>query len=545
MSIPPINTTLNNALYSQNTGTTQSNPFITIYSLRDPNINDINYPIQKRWVNFDLVKEWILKSFTNTTGVTTANWVLLNSTGNALLEFTGTTSTTGFPVQPNPAGQINLRSSNSSIVITGDNILHDIDLTLAGGGQAVESIFGDDGIGNSVIPDPSTHAIEFIGTTVAGNNAVNAKPVFFKKNAASAEELDVQVSSQQASGNILKAGLSSFDQSIFLVDSTTGFVTSTAVQPTVSNLGISYSASTFTINAANGSALSATNPGYVTLESNVTPGRMITYKITANSSFVDSTGASTIVGNTFGLTNLVDCSFDVPFFIYAVSQTNDSSVEFMISRFPNSKISPVAAKIAKTGMNTQGSFYSLNAVTAANFASTSCLRIGCFRMVKVGAPATNDWTVSSLTIQDGINQFFEGLGFAVFPGQFGAAAGSLFTNNGGTAPIYANQALTYVFNANNTAILGAAFTNNTTPGVGAVVANLVLPFVSGSGGSIGYGSFVETTGTLAVTNVITTPGTQLAQFVYVDPAASGLILNNQLIANTALPSGSTMGILFS
>ncbi len=552
MSSPPINTTLNNALYSQNTGTTQSNPFITFYSLRDPTQFDINYPIQKRWVNFLLVREWILKSFTNTTGVTTANWVLLNSAANAIISITVPAGGTATDIVADAIGEVYFTSSNNSIVIKGSNAPtdnHFIDFTLAGGGQAVESIFGDDGIGNDVVPNPSTHEIEFVGLTItAAAGAINGKPVFFKKNAANSERLEVQVSSQQPTADILKAGLSSFDDMFFVVDPATGFVTSTAIANTLgpANIGIKLDTGVFTIVGANGQFLSASNPGYVTLHSNTIIGGFITYKLTfaslaASPNFHDnSSGTSTIAGNTFGLDNNVNCANTVPFFLYAVSKSDDTDVKFMISRYPNSMISPVAGKIAQTGLTTQGSFFTFDGtIVAADYASTNCTCLGAFRMTKVATNA-NDWTVTALAASEGIGNFFEGGQFAWPLGFFGADPNSLFRPNGGTAPIYNDNAIAYSVGRDNVVEVGYVLGNNTTPGAGAFQAQIVYPFIALSGGSVQSGNLD------AAAMLISTGIANQSYFVmnFQSAAANGSLELATIGANSIILNGKAK-ILFS
>ena len=88
------------------------------------------------------------------------------------------------------------------------------------GSTVVEGVTGDDGL--NVVP--SAGFITLDGVTVV--NATNAKPVFFKRNAASTEELDVQLTTTSTSGakNINKSGLAHFDSASFTVDAATGFV---------------------------------------------------------------------------------------------------------------------------------------------------------------------------------------------------------------------------------------------------------------------------------------------------------------------------------
>lgn len=61
--------------YGVAVGASSSDPFITVFSTRDPTTNDVNYPVKKRWLNLTTPKEWILTGFNNTTGQTLANWL--------------------------------------------------------------------------------------------------------------------------------------------------------------------------------------------------------------------------------------------------------------------------------------------------------------------------------------------------------------------------------------------------------------------------------------------------------------------------------------
>jgi len=93
---------------------------------------------------------------------------------------------------------------------------------LANGAGLMIDIEGDDGV--PITPD-GTGTINFNGITVA--NATNAKPLFFKGTPGSfLEEAEIQVSIGLASapGDALDAGICSFDNTAFSVNSTTGFV---------------------------------------------------------------------------------------------------------------------------------------------------------------------------------------------------------------------------------------------------------------------------------------------------------------------------------
>ena len=79
-----MNQPLPNQLYSLNTGTTSSNPFIETFMTRDPNANDKNYQIQQRWFNLTSNVEWILVGFTTVGGSLQAIWESISAFGTDL-----------------------------------------------------------------------------------------------------------------------------------------------------------------------------------------------------------------------------------------------------------------------------------------------------------------------------------------------------------------------------------------------------------------------------------------------------------------------------
>lgn len=282
----------------------------------------------------------------------------------------------------------------------------------------------------------------------------------------------------------------------------------TLVQPIVSNLGISQtSGTTFTVNSANGTALSATNLAYVTLQSLANPGRQITYTITANQSYTQAN----ISGNTWGITSGVNWANDMPFYLYAVSNAanGENTIAFAISRIPNLTISPVAGKLAKQGSavaTTQGSMYLLPNVTVADYASSPCLCIGSFRMTYAAAGTT--WTISTLNNSDGIGEFNESTAFTFPTGQNGNASGSFFTANGGTAPIWDMQTVgyyierngwtSYIFNSPSGAVI-------TTAGVGAVALQPALHLAYKGNSLRDNLGFFESPGTAFLGNYLFNP----------------------------------------
>lgn len=263
---------------------------------------------------------------------------------------------------------------------------------------------------------------------------------------------------------------------------------------TTLNLGFGYSSPTFTIFGSDGTALSATNPAYVVLNS-LTPNRKVVHTITTNYDFIDDSGASEITGNLFGLTTGVAYAQDLPFYLYAVTNDAENHIEFMISRVPHRPNAPALANIGAPDdavADTQGSFWCFNNIDETLYDGNPCARIGAFRMQM---SATDDWTVTALGLDDGIGKFLDDYNFTLAVSQFGAAAGSLFKTNGGTAPIWTTQQVIYRLSKDGIVTMNGRCLTNTTAGAGAVAANMVLPFafniISGGQSSIGGTYFID------------------------------------------------------
>jgi len=154
----PNNTTLPQGPYTYNSGITGTNPFITAYFLRDPTTSDINYPIQKRWINFTTTppKEWILESLPGANNITTAQWKLLNGPGSGqVIDFIVPNGSS--PVFPDGSGNVTLTSTSGTVVITGSTNTINFDIT--GGSAAVERLETDDSLFETPTGSPGTITI--------------------------------------------------------------------------------------------------------------------------------------------------------------------------------------------------------------------------------------------------------------------------------------------------------------------------------------------------------------------------------------------------
>lgn len=99
-------------------GRSNTDVFITFFSDRSPTPSDIQFPIQKRWINTTTGSEWLLQNFVTTSGFLEANWRQINVGASGLVaELTGNT---GGPVPPTLLGNINVVGDGTSITVAGN-----------------------------------------------------------------------------------------------------------------------------------------------------------------------------------------------------------------------------------------------------------------------------------------------------------------------------------------------------------------------------------------------------------------------------------------
>lgn len=290
-------------------------------------------------------------------------------------------------------------------------------------------------------------------------------------------------------------------------------------QPGWANIGISQSAgTTFTVLSEAGTAFSSTNPGFVALQSK-TAGQIKRYSVTANQSFTQAQ----LGNNLFGITTAVNWAQDVPFYLYAVCDDTESSIAFMISRVPQRIVSPAAANIAQSGntnATTQGSFFSLSAITAADYEANPCICLGSFRMQYTGG-GTDLWTIQTLANNDGVGKFNDTTIFTYPISQNGAAASTYFLANGGTAPIFTTN--TAVYTIGRDGLVTYLYNGETisTNGVGAVTFRPVIPLAYlDMSAKYDCGIFANAAGTQCVIYLL-------------NPTSAGLSLQNMRIWNNA------------
>ena len=348
-----------------------------------------------------------------------------------------------------------------------------------------------------VIPDGSGQII-LTGAQVA-SGTIGANAIRTDSLAANSATIEIQRSAASASSSVNNNGISSYSTDYFTIDSN-GYVKSTnGLIEGFSNLGMTYSGGTFTMTDSKGAALSASNPAYVTIRSKSVPGTVVQIAVTAPQTFVDNIGTSTIAGNLFRFVNAQNYSAGVPFFIYAILDSAETTVNFAICRMVNLNTTGLVATLGAkgtTGSSTYASMFLFGdpAPTLANFASQPCLRIGQIIMTKVGGGA-NDWQVSTLDPEFArislqlLNQTVYN-----FPtGVFGASASTFFIANGGTAPVF-NDVNTCKYSLEESGLVNMFYScrdsgGGGSAGLGAVLSQIAAPFPVGTttAAPCGYG----------------------------------------------------------
>lgn len=437
------------------------------------------------------------------------------------------------PVVPDASGQITITAGPGISIIGG---LNQYQIGLTGGGVSVDS-FGVQATSGSgtdpVVPDGSGN-IDLEGALVpAGTN-----PLRSVSTAASTIQFQVQTSQALSSADSTKVGLCNFDDSDFDVDAN-GFVKAINNSPSigVKNLGVSYSSSTFSMTAQDGSSLSSSNLAYVTMPSKAVPGTSITVTVSANQSFLDDSGASTINGNLFGFgASDTTTSNDIPFFIYAVLNDAENAISFMISRTPGMGTSPSSANIGKTGSavaDVSFAFFALDNPTVTEYDSNPCLMIGSFRMRLT--TAGGDWTVQSLSFTDGIGQFQDGIVFTMPRAVLSASSNTHWRPNGGTAPVFTSASMIYTLDRTGRINMNYNGATVSTNGVGTVEARLILPLpLNNSSAGCGGGGRLGISPSVADV-LIAFPNTSgFSQFAYSNAVsgAAATLLNQDIVSGT-------------
>lgn len=258
----------------------------------------------------------------------------------------------------------------------------------------------------------------------------------------------------------------------------------------IRNIEITLVAGVFTVTGSGGSALSPTNPGFVTVASTV-PGQYVTLKVTAPASFKDDAHASSDLTNWgAGITEGVSWASDMPWFLHVVNKANtdidgtDGNSTFFITRDPTMCKTPAAAgRIGDTDFipatDDKDSILIMASVVTSDYVSLPAQIIGGF--VMQWSAANTDWTVQSFAENHGIGSDQLDKLFAtifVYPlSQNGAGSATHLRANTGTAPVFTTNNYRYRISRSGACKVYINLVGDGgTDGVGAVNAQITLPY---------------------------------------------------------------------
>lgn len=177
------NSTTPNNLYAANAGASSSSPFVDAFEARNPNSNDIQYPIQKKWLNTVTDNLWELKGFTSSGGILQAVWI--NLTAGSAGQVETLTGNSGGPISP-IGGNINVVGDGTSITAVGNDgtatltasvILPAQYDVLASNGTAIAGIVPSAATGNPLVSQgPASQAV-FSATPTVNSITIENAPV--------------------------------------------------------------------------------------------------------------------------------------------------------------------------------------------------------------------------------------------------------------------------------------------------------------------------------------------------------------------------------
>lgn len=217
------NTTIPANLYPVANGTVSSLPFVDEFLPRDPTIYDINYPVQKKWLNTTDGHYWELEGFISAGGTVTAHWIKIASTQHVET----LTGNSGGAVGPT-LNNINVVGDGTYIKTVGNPATSTLTIEPAGG---LTTLYTAD-VGTAT---PSLGNLNVFGGTGIHTNA-----------AGNTITVSGKIAQAAASSSLTNAGVASFLNTQFSVD-VNGFVSLLASVP--SYVTVNHAASPYTVTA--------------------------------------------------------------------------------------------------------------------------------------------------------------------------------------------------------------------------------------------------------------------------------------------------------
>lgn len=212
---------------------------------------------------------------------------------------------------------------------------------------------------------------------------------------------------------------------------------------TFCNLSFTHSAGTLTIAGADGTALSSSNPGLLTMPSNATAGQLVTFLITANQTLT----VSDMTGNIGNMTASTAYSNSFPLYIGFMADSSDTNLTGVVTWLPHITTAPATSTNigdpSAANADQQYSAFAFDDITEANYTESNIGLIGSLTATK---NASDVYTLDSLTVKDGVGKYNDNTYFTFATGLFGAGTSTYLKDNGGTAPTFSTNEVIYILN---------------------------------------------------------------------------------------------------
>lgn len=240
----------------------------------------------------------------------------------------------------------------------------------------------------------------------------------------------------------------------------------------IENISLDIDSGVFTLVGMNDAALSSTNPGFITMRSNVDNSKFVRHEITSALT-IDITDMD---GNLFGTTASTAWSGvgGLPLYFVVFADSSDANLVFGLARVPHNFQTPSAAGSigdpSAANCDTQQGVFAGQDITEANFLDMRICTLGYTAFSK---SSSDVWTIE---FNGALGHFAESTTWGMPQGQNGAAASNFWASNGGTIPTWSTQDFQWTLDRNGQ--INVYYRANGDPGAdgsGAVSAQLVMP----------------------------------------------------------------------
>lgn len=323
-------------------------------------------------------------------------------------------------------------------------------------------------------------------------------------------------------------GASSASTGVFTTIRGTELIANPRIRGMAVNCELNVSGSTLTISGKDGVALSASNPCEIGVNSLAYQPIRVSFTANVTATFGATSDTD---GNLFGITD-ANWASAMPMFVGVIHNGTDAYLT--LSRQPIAETGVTATICQKGDTDCDGEtdvMLLTTGATLADFQFSPVTNVGWIQATY--ATTGGAWTFTE-GVYAGFNDFYEKVVFTFPQAQNGAATGTHYLANGGTAPLFTTDRLTYQWNTSGQVQINHyASSDPGTDGAGAVAARVALPYTFPSGNMddmwfpIGYveGATTISAGVIGVANVTENTSYFALRYVVAASAATATVTN--------------------